>query len=375
VHKKYVSLILGIVSILASSSVLAETADSLTLMGLDRLAKGDINGAVTYYTKAIAADPSYPYSYINRSWAYNLLGRYSEAVTDATKAITLNPPMYLAYAYNNRAWALCSLGRFSEAVSDCNRAIAIDPGLVYAYNNRGWALCGLERYSEAIPDLDKAVAAKNNEFVSFSYFNRGWAYYGLKNNTKALSDFKKSCDLKNQLGCEAYDSLNEYVRSQGETVVKDARPPVGDCVFFTAPFDCTEDYTKTFTIPEGKKAVRFAFTVRPKWTSCMNLASRIEPVQIDSGVAQLASFDGGHLIWEIRTSKGDGRISYIEEDNKLELGPGKYYLFLSTGAGASAELCYELIPLTGRPVIPGEPEGPEKWDNLWKPPKSRVEER
>ncbi len=358
-------------------SALSETAESLNVMGLDRLGKGDIATAVTYYTKAIALNPSYPYSYINRSWVYNLLGRYPEAVTDSTMAIKLNPPMYLAYAYNNRAWALCALGRFAEAMSDCNKAIGIDPNLIYAYNNRGWALCGLGKYTEAITDLNRAIASKDNEFVSFSYFNRGWAYYGLNNYSNAQNDFIKSCELKNQIGCEAYDLLNSYVASGKETATKDTKPGIGDCVFYTVPIDCVSDTKKQFTIPEGKKAVRFTFSMWPTYMGCLDLAAHNPPTKNEGAGAYLKCLykdKNSYDVWSIYVT-GSDKISHTEKDNQLELGPGTYFIHTSAGAGAKVELCYELIPLTGRTYIQGEPGGPDKWDKLWIPPKYRREER
>jgi tetratricopeptide (TPR) repeat protein len=187
--------------------VMAETAQELNIKGLAFLGVGNLDKALECYNRAIAADPGYPYAYINRAWLYNLKGEFEKALTDSTKAIAMKPVYYLAAAYNSRAWAYCGLGRFAEALPDCDTAIRLDPTMSYAYNNRGWALCGLARYREALGDLDKAIDMEPNEFVSFSYFNRGWAYYGLGEFENALDDYEESCNLDNQLGCEAYRAL------------------------------------------------------------------------------------------------------------------------------------------------------------------------
>jgi tetratricopeptide (TPR) repeat protein len=186
---------------------LAETAEEWNVRGLTFLGVGNLEKAMECYSSAIKADPKYPYAYINRAWLYDLKGEFDKAIADSTKAIGLKPVYYLAAAYNNRAWAYCGLGRYAEALPDCDTAIRLDPTMSYAYNNRGWALCGLARYNEALDDLDRAIELEPNEFISFSYFNRGWAYYGLGDYDEALDDYEESCDMKNQLGCEAYKAL------------------------------------------------------------------------------------------------------------------------------------------------------------------------
>jgi tetratricopeptide (TPR) repeat protein len=198
-------LLLGLFPL--SCLALAENAQELNTQGLTFLGAGNLDKALDCYNRAVAADPGYPYAYINRAWLYNLKGEFEKALADSTKAIALRPVYYLAAAHNNRAWAYCGLGRFAEALPDCDAAIRLDPTMSYAYHNRGWALCGLARYREALDDLDRAIDLEPNEFVSFSYFNRGWAYYGLGEFDDALDDYKASCDLDNQLGCEAYRAL------------------------------------------------------------------------------------------------------------------------------------------------------------------------
>ena len=58
-------------------------------------------------------------AYVNRSLALRKLGRFDEAVEDATAIIALEPdPETSAWAYVNRAIALLNLGRVDEATAD-----------------------------------------------------------------------------------------------------------------------------------------------------------------------------------------------------------------------------------------------------------------
>lgn len=62
-------------------------------------------------------------------------GNCTQAITDYSNAITLNPKF--AEAYNNRAYTYMMLNDYPDATSDLDNAISIRPNYVNALRNRG----------------------------------------------------------------------------------------------------------------------------------------------------------------------------------------------------------------------------------------------
>jgi len=88
--------------------------------GLDRQSKGDIDGSIEDYSKAIS------------------LG---------------GPPQVREAAYNNRANARISKNDLDGAIADYGKAIEVAPGNFENYYNRGVALLNKTEYDAAIGQL------------------------------------------------------------------------------------------------------------------------------------------------------------------------------------------------------------------------------
>lgn len=72
--------------------------------------------------------------YYNRGIARLEKGEHDGAILDFTKAIEKNPRFANAYFYRGRAYL--GKGEFDQAISDLNKAIEIDPRLAVAYGER-----------------------------------------------------------------------------------------------------------------------------------------------------------------------------------------------------------------------------------------------
>jgi tetratricopeptide (TPR) repeat protein len=73
------------------------------------------------------------------------------AISECTKAIQLDPDLYIAYI--NRASAYSLKGQYDLVVVDCNQAIKLEPTLPLAYLSRGMAYRGLGMKAEALNDF------------------------------------------------------------------------------------------------------------------------------------------------------------------------------------------------------------------------------
>ena len=129
-----ISTPVGFIFSIAESSK-KESAYSLYKQGNTKLDTGDINGAISDYTKAIEINPNYSDAYVNRGVAKGNSGDNAGAISDYSKAIKIDQSYTLAYV--NRGVAKNNIGDHLGAISDYSKAIEIDPMYINAYINRG----------------------------------------------------------------------------------------------------------------------------------------------------------------------------------------------------------------------------------------------
>jgi|GEM_PF-618505 len=161
--------------------------------------------AILSYSRAIELDPEYTLAYYNRAEAYFYQKNYTQALADYDLAIRANGDLgtkgnkRLADIYANRGDALGQLGRFSEALASANRAIEIDPQHGFAWYIRSMALGYLGRNQEALKAVDTAIKFANYAYV---WHHRGDVMYDLKRYREAIASYEKAVQID-----------PEYVRS------------------------------------------------------------------------------------------------------------------------------------------------------------------
>jgi len=99
-----------------------------------------------------------------------LAGDLEEAVTLFTRSLELRPT---AEAYTFRGWAYSFSGRLEEAIEECRKAIATDPTFGNPYNDIGCYLMEQGKLDEAISWLERAKSAPRYEPRHFPYLNLG----------------------------------------------------------------------------------------------------------------------------------------------------------------------------------------------------------
>ncbi|HJW15266.1 MAG TPA: tetratricopeptide repeat protein [Thermoanaerobaculia bacterium] len=99
-----------------------------------------------------------------------LAGDLEEAVTLFTRSLELRPT---AEAYTFRGWAYSFSGRLEEAIEECRKAIATDPTFGNPYNDIGCYLMEQGKLDEAISWLERAKGAPRYEPRHFPYLNLG----------------------------------------------------------------------------------------------------------------------------------------------------------------------------------------------------------
>ncbi len=173
----------------------APKADDYIALAGQKYGKGDYQGELADYNRAISIDP-------NLAIAYNYRGLLKEnklqdiqgALADYNRAISIDPNY--AIAYNNRA-ALKSekLQDLRGGLADINRAISIDPNYDIAYNNRGALKAKkLQDVQGALSDYNRAIQLDPNN-AGF-YNNRGLLKAEkLQDVRGALADYDRAIQL------------------------------------------------------------------------------------------------------------------------------------------------------------------------------------
>lgn len=187
--------------------------------------KGDFDGAITAYTRAIELNSNIkpqsdapPQSCVaplegeilisdqfnamalnNRGFAYYRKQNYEKAIADFDRAIRMAPR--LADAYNNRGNIRLIAGALDQAMLDFNRAIQLNPQHALAFNNRANVHQAKGNLVEALTDYTQAIKLAPSRATA--YANRGLTLLQLGKEFEAKADFNRALelnpDLKSQL--------------------------------------------------------------------------------------------------------------------------------------------------------------------------------
>ncbi|MDB9512327.1 tetratricopeptide repeat protein [Kamptonema animale CS-326] len=160
--------------------------------GNEQYERGDFEGAIASYNKAIEIKPDKHVTWNNRGVALFNLGRNEEAIASLDKAIEFKPDDY--DAWYNRGNMLGHLGRFEDAIASLDKAIEFKPDKHQAWNSRGNALRHLGRFEDAIASCDKAIEIKPDYHEAWK--NRAEALYNLGRYEEALASCDKAIEIK-----------------------------------------------------------------------------------------------------------------------------------------------------------------------------------
>jgi tetratricopeptide (TPR) repeat protein len=176
----------------------------------DDCAGNDFQKAITACSQIIKAGKEPPknmaMAYSNRARAYYYLGQNDSAISDATKAVSLNSRY--ANAYINRGNAWFAKEDFNKAAADYAKAIESDSKSAAAHFNYGLAHHRLEQYEKAIPSFDTAI--KLDPGQADYWKTRGNAKYNLSRYQESLTDYNKAIQLNPSFGYAHYDRGLSY---------------------------------------------------------------------------------------------------------------------------------------------------------------------
>jgi len=184
--------------LLAQAQTLRTAQDYLS-RGSSLYEKGDFDGAIADFTKAIEISSRPDHRSRAGDWK-NKTG-FGDAAMNFDKVRALDPLTAVAYA--NRGLARYQLRDYDGVIADCNRAMAINPRLTDAYNNRGLARYAQADYDGALSDFDRAITINPRD--PEPYNNRGNALVEKKELDRALADFDRALTLDPRLKVVYYN--------------------------------------------------------------------------------------------------------------------------------------------------------------------------
>ena len=164
--------------------------DSASLNDLASIAlkAGRLDEAVRHCSTLIERRPDFAEGYYKRGNAFNRLGRWSAALSDYDRAVTLATEY--ANAFCNRGTVLECLQRWEEALTSYERAIVLNPGDAFSHYNRAGVLKELKRLEDAVGSYDQAIAL--NEGYVEAYVNRGHVLQRLGRLEEAAASYGRA---------------------------------------------------------------------------------------------------------------------------------------------------------------------------------------
>lgn len=151
---------------------------------------GKYSEAITELKRSISVAPNSDEAYRRLGSAYLESGQGKEAIEAFQKAIQLNP--YFWGNQNSLGDAYMGLGDYPRALEAFQQVTALEPEIDAGYENVGVVYVQQNKCQESIPYLQKALQI---EPYFSTYSNLGTAYFCLKQYTNSVEMFEKAVQL------------------------------------------------------------------------------------------------------------------------------------------------------------------------------------
>jgi len=169
-----------------------------------RYLKGDLEGAIEDYNKALISEPRAAEVYVKRGGARRANGDLNGALEDFDQAADLDPlsvrnDRSVAEAYANRGFIRTNKLDMPGALSDLNKALACYQGNPDLYFKRARARLLNGDLEAAIADFTDGLALKpNDSLASLAYASRGYARMLQGDDAEARKDFGHSTRINKE---------------------------------------------------------------------------------------------------------------------------------------------------------------------------------
>ncbi|XP_053087660.1 tetratricopeptide repeat protein 13 isoform X2 [Pangasianodon hypophthalmus] len=184
-------------------------------IGYVLIGNGLYDEAIKHFSLLLQGDPELVSAIYGRGIAYGKkslqdIKNADLALYELSRVITLEPNR--PEVYEQRAEILSPLGRISEALSDLTKAIQLQPS-ARLYRHRGTLLFISEDYVAAMEDFQQSLELKRNQPIAMLYKGLTFFHRGLLK--EAIETFKEALKLKSDF-IDAHKSLAQAYRELGD---------------------------------------------------------------------------------------------------------------------------------------------------------------
>ncbi|MGI8981909.1 MAG: tetratricopeptide repeat protein [Pirellulaceae bacterium] len=195
----------------AAVAVRPTAVAALNDLGISLAEQGKLDEAIAAWRKATELDPKFAYGFTNLGRALRDQNKLDEAVAAYRKAIALDPKF--ANAYIGLGGVLHDQNKLDEAVAAYRKAIELDPKIAGAYSDLGFVLVVQKRLDEAVAACRKAIELDPK--FSGAYTNLGTALTAQGQLDEAIAACRKAIELDSN-NASAYSSLGMALSAQGQ---------------------------------------------------------------------------------------------------------------------------------------------------------------
>jgi tetratricopeptide (TPR) repeat protein len=172
-----------------------------SLLSIVYAQKQQYDQAIAEGERAVALDPNDADSYTNQALVLNIAGRPEEALQSVKQAMRLNPrcpPWYL----NQVGWAYQMTGRYAEAIATLKEVISRSPNFISAHLQLADSYLGqwIAQQSPAAQTLEPAVVAGQralalNDSLHWNHIVLGRIYLYQQQYDQALAEMERAVAL------------------------------------------------------------------------------------------------------------------------------------------------------------------------------------
>jgi serine/threonine protein kinase/Tfp pilus assembly protein PilF len=185
---------------------------------------GQLDKAITAYSKAIEFDPNNPWAWSNLGLVYQALGEWDKAIANYSKAIALSPDH--ATSRNNLAWLLatCPDANYRDpkrADELAKKAVDLAPEEGNHWNTLGVAHYSLADFKASIAALEKSMGLRKGG-DSFDWFFLAMAHWQLVDKQEARKWYDKAVQWMEKKNPQD-DELRRF-RAEAEELLGIAKP-------------------------------------------------------------------------------------------------------------------------------------------------------
>ena len=206
---KKIAMSLIVCMLFAVSPARGEGAIDFYKLGLE---SSSFNQKIHYFTKAVELNPRLAIALKKRGMIYYFQEKYRKMLLDFRRYTALTPSD--PEGYGMIGLAQLKLGNFTEAITELSRAIDMDPSFASAYLHRSEAYYHEGLFERAVEDSTKAISlCKDQSTIGKAYTVRSKAYRQLGQEDLADKDFNKAYLLDPANYSYRYFTITNYLAS------------------------------------------------------------------------------------------------------------------------------------------------------------------